>query len=87
MVIVGLKKKKKTAWDITREQEKPEGSKNKVSLKSMILTSFILHRRKLMSNAESFFWLRKVIFGGHISGDLWFYKTMRLMLVINKLWC
>ena len=40
-----------------------------------------------MSNAESFFWLRKVIFGGHISGDLWFYKTMRLMLVINKLWC
>lgn len=36
------KKKKRTAWDITREQEKPEGSRNKVSLKSMILTYFIL---------------------------------------------
>lgn len=57
------KKKKRTAWDITREQEKPEGSRNKVSLKSMILTYFILQKRKLMSNAESFFSLRKVVFG------------------------
>ena len=62
MVIVDLKKKR-TAWDITREQEKPEGSRNKVSLKSMILTYFILQKRKLMSNAESFFSLRKVVFG------------------------